>query len=122
MKEFDDEAKTFEYAVEHFENHAFCINAMKQVLVHFMLNNNELGWKFYRIDNGRGFWLTSPTGKSFAIHYKYGKYGDLAQGIEVNNYNFCPCMDEKYTNFEISPDMADKIVNHLMEFEKKPLN
>lgn len=118
MRDSDENAKTYAFAINHFENQIACIKAMQKVLEHF----NNSNWEFYRVDNGSGFWLKSPSGKSFAIHYKHGHYGDLEQSIEVNNYNFYSNKDEKYTNFEISPDMADKIIKHLYEFEEKPLN
>lgn len=105
------EKVTFADAYEHFNLHVKLLEKLRDVITKA---SNLNGWEFHRIDNGSGFWLISPTKKSFAIHFKYEPYGQTDMYLEVNNYDFY-----KKTNFHYSDDMDDLIINHLLECENK---
>lgn len=104
---------TFAEAYDHFNLHVKLMEKLRDVIAKVGALQLE-GWEFHRIDNGSGFWLKSPTKKSFAIHFKYEQYGKTGMYIEVNDYDFI-----ERTNFKYSDDMDDLIVNHLLEYEKK---
>lgn len=102
---------TFAEAYEHFNLHVKLMEKLRDVIVKA---SNLTGWEFHRIDNGSGFWLNSPSKKSFAIHFKYEPYSKMDMCLEVNDYDFF-----ERTNFLYSDDMDDLIINHLLEYEKK---
>ena len=102
---------TFAEAYEHFNLHVKLMEKLRDVIVKA---SNLNGWELHRIDNGSGFWLNSPSKKSFAIHFKYEPYSKMDMCLEVNDYDFF-----ERTNFQYSDDMDDLIINHLLEYEKK---
>lgn len=104
---------TFAETYEHFNLQVKLMEKLRDVIAQVCSHQffGWEGWKVQRIDNGFGFWLKSPTNKSFAIHFKYEQY---SQGmyLEVNDYDFC-----ERQKFNYSDDMDDLIVKHLDEYE-----
>ena len=104
---------TFTEAYNHFNLH---VKLMEKLCDVINKASNLKGWEFQRVDNGSGFWLNSPTKKSFSIHFKHGHYGDMNMYLEVYDYNFI-----KRVDFYYSDDMDDLIINHLLEYENKTI-